>query len=100
MPRLQAKGALAAPPPPAEVVAAASTPPPDTRARVRGGWITHRPAAVLAAGWDALLVRDARGGLHPLDLTDPFRHHPAPTAEPMSVDTLVGAHRAATEEGR
>ena len=100
VPRLQDKGALAAPPPAAEVVAATSAPPPDTRARVRGGWVTHRPAAVLAAGWDALLVRDARGGLHPLDLTDPFRHHPAPTAEPMSVDTLVGAHRAATEEGR
>lgn len=100
VPRLQARGALPPPPPAAEVAAAASTPPGDTRAHVRGGWITHQAPAVLAAGWDALLVKDARGGLHPLDLTDPFRNHPAPTAAPVSVDTLVWAHRAATEEGR
>lgn len=96
--RLQRRGELPAPPPDAQVEAAASVAPTDTRARIRGGWISHRPDAVVAVGWDALLVRDTAGALHPLTLADPFRHHLAPTDDGTSVATLVEAHRAASEE--
>ncbi len=94
VPRLQAAGRLAQTPDPDAVAAATRIPPPGTRAHTRGRWITDHPDAVVAAGWDSLLVRDTAGGLHALGLTDPFRHGAAAYEAGASADRLIRAHAA------
>ena len=77
------------------IAAATGSAPADTRASVRGRWIAERPASVLAATWDSLLLRDDHGVLCPLPLPDPFHPGVAPGAEPASLATLIRAEQAA-----
>ena len=56
---------------PADVERAATEPPPDTRAYTRGRLVTDHPDAVIAATWDSVLLRDARGVLRNLRMTEP-----------------------------
>ena len=52
--------------------AAISAPPSDTRAWLRGTIVQHAADAVVAGSWDWLVVRDAAGRRHRLDLSDPL----------------------------
>ncbi|QIK73534.1 proteasome accessory factor PafA2 family protein [Propioniciclava coleopterorum] len=93
---LQDAGRLRAGADPAEVERAGREAPRDTRAFGRGRWVSEHPEAVIAAGWDGLLVRDPAGGLHSLGLLDPFGHT-AVGAEPgASVDRLIRSHEERT----
>lgn len=77
---------------PASVTEATRTPPADTRAWTRGRWILDHPDAVVAATWDSLLVRDSRGGLHPLRLRDPRDGTAAAWDVSAGVDRLIAQH--------
>lgn len=93
--RLRAAGRFPALPDTDAIAAATGSAPADTRASVRGRWIAERPASVLAATWDSLLLRDDHGVLCPLPLPDPFHPGVAPGAEPASLATLIRAEQAA-----
>nr|NLI49118.1 proteasome accessory factor PafA2 family protein [Propionibacterium sp.] len=58
--------------PAAAVAAATREPPADTRAHARGRLVATHPDAVVAATWDSVLIRDPRGGLHNLRMTEPL----------------------------
>ena len=90
--RLQQAGRLAPGPDPVDVVHAMITPPADTRAHLRGRWVTDHADHVVAAGWDSLLVRDASGALHTLRMPDPFRHTAADVEPGGSADRLIRSH--------
>ncbi len=58
--------------PAAAVAAATREPPADTRAHARGRIVAEHADAVIAATWDSVLLRDPRGGLHNLRMTEPL----------------------------
>ncbi len=58
--------------PAAAVAAATREPPADTRAFGRGRIVATHPGAVIAATWDSVLLRDPRGVLHNLRMTEPL----------------------------
>lgn len=58
--------------PAAAVDAATREPPVDTRAFGRGRIVGTHPEAVIAATWDSVLLRDPRGVLHNLRMTEPL----------------------------
>jgi proteasome accessory factor PafA2 len=55
----------------AEVLAAVQRPPEDTRAWFRGECIRRFPAAIVAAGWDSLVLDTGGGSLARLPMDDP-----------------------------
>lgn len=57
---------------PVDAAPAMTEAPDDTRAWLRGLFVTRHPDAVVAAGWESILVRDSRGGLHTLRMSDPY----------------------------
>ena len=93
---LLASGRLRPGPDAAAVAAAAHQAPRDTRAFTRGRWVAEHPGAVVAAGWDGLLVRDSAGGLHSLGLLDPFGHTGVGAEPGASVDRLIRSHEERT----
>ncbi len=93
---LQASGRLAAGPDAGRIERAATQAPSDTRAFTRGRWVAEHGDHVVAAGWDALLVRDTAGALHDLPLLDPFGHTAAAAEPGASVDRLVRSHEERT----
>ena len=54
-----------------EVAAAVERPPEDTRAWFRGECIRRFPAAIVAAGWDSLVLDTGEGSLARLPMDDP-----------------------------
>lgn len=93
---LLASGRLRPGPPPDAVAEAAHQAPTDTRAFTRGRWVGEHPHAVIAAGWDGLLVRDGAGGLHRLGLLDPFGHTAASAEPGAGLDRLIRSHEERT----
>ena len=69
---LQGAGALIDWLPAAAVAAATREPPRDTRAYGRGRIVAEHADAVIAATWDSVLLRDPRGVLHNLRMTEPL----------------------------
>lgn len=93
---LQAAGRLSPGPEQARIERASVEAPRDTRAFTRGLWVRDHLGAIVAAGWDGLLIRDDAGGLHTLDLIDPFDHTAARAEAGASADRLRRSHEGNT----
>lgn len=86
---------------PDAVRAAMTTPPADTRAFLRGTVVSRHPEAVVSATWDSLLLRDARGALHPVRLSDPLAGSAARFDASAPLDRLIAqCGQASDEAGR
>lgn len=85
---------------PVAVRAATATPPTDTRAFLRGTMVARHPDAVVSATWDSLLLRDSRGALHPVRLSEPLAGTAAGFDASAPLDRLIAQYEGSTQQGR
>lgn len=83
------------------VAAAVANPPADTRAFARGHLVAAHAGAVISATWDSVLVRDARGVLHNLRMTEPTSWTAADLDPAWPLDRIIRhAAPAPGQDGR
>lgn len=81
---------------PATVAEAVAGPPTDTRAFARGYLVANHPDAVVAATWDSVHVRDTRGLIHNLRMSEPHGHARGSIDVSATIDRLCADWDAAT----
>ena len=69
---------------------ATTEPPADTRAFTRGRLVADHPDAVIAATWDSVLLRDARGVLRNVRMSEPTAHTAADYNDDPSLSRPLG----------